>query len=75
MYRAVLSMEQEVELEPKGVEQLPPDVLLTVFSHCDTKALLAASGTCRQWHELADSDVLWERLLKVRWQWTWPGLA
>jgi ankyrin repeat protein len=39
---------------------LPPELKLAVFKHCDVKTLAIAAGTCKEWQALISDDNLWK---------------
>ncbi|KAF7296903.1 hypothetical protein MIND_00922100 [Mycena indigotica] len=42
--------------------QIPPDILRSIFSHCDVASALAIGTTCRRFHQLARARELWVAL-------------
>ncbi|KAK3919121.1 F-box/WD repeat-containing protein 4 [Frankliniella fusca] len=47
-------------------QDLPTDVLLSIFRYCDTRALLSLSQTCRRVNSIINEDFVWlERSRKV----------
>lgn len=42
---------------------LPPDVLYQIMENLDFVSLLRAGATCMRWHEVADSNLLWKKLV------------
>jgi hypothetical protein len=47
------------------LEDLTPDLLLSVFRHLDARGLVRAGATCAQWRSLASTDALWQQAWQV----------
>lgn len=43
---------------------IPKDILGEIFSHLDVKEIVRCSKTCKAWKEVADSNIIWGKLLK-----------
>ncbi|XP_015920687.2 F-box/WD repeat-containing protein 5 [Parasteatoda tepidariorum] len=51
-------------MEASELWHITPDpVLLYIFSHLSAKDLLNVRKTCKNWHRLANDELLWKRLL------------
>jgi hypothetical protein len=53
------------DLGSSNLEDLTPDLLLSVFRHLDASSLVNVSATCQQWRSLASTDALWEQAWQV----------
>mgnify|MGYP002804090912 FL=1 len=51
-------------MENMSIIDLPDDVLLAIFTHCDYKTLLIIAQVCKAFHRLASQDVLWRPISK-----------
>lgn len=56
----------EEESEQLLFQDLPVDVLLTIFRYCDIRSLLSLSQTCKRINSIINEDFVWlERSRKV----------
>ena len=49
-------------MENLSIVDLPDDVLLAIFTHCDYKTLLKVTQVCKTFSRLASQDVLWRKI-------------
>lgn len=54
-----------------NVNEIPTDLLESIFSYLDVKDLARTSLVCKQWSEISQNDRLWKNLVKK----TIPGKA
>ncbi|TPX53091.1 hypothetical protein PhCBS80983_g06363 [Powellomyces hirtus] len=57
---------QQPTRQQPGFDTLPPELLSKIFSYLDADFLACASGVCRLWNEMANSDVIWKHLCATR---------
>ncbi|GJP32182.1 hypothetical protein CLOM_g16779 [Closterium sp. NIES-68] len=58
--------------DSRSLDDLPPDVLLIIFSFLSRRTLATAAAVSRKWRHLASSDSLWEELLRSGDPEGWP---
>src|ERR1700690_364991 len=49
-------------LDPPGINGFPDDVLLEIFSHLDSRAVLRIVAVCKRWQVLSNAELPYERI-------------
>ncbi|XP_069101137.1 F-box/LRR-repeat protein 5-like [Argopecten irradians] len=63
----------EKEVEYRGIDTLPQELMLKIFSHLDPRQLCSCAQVSQRWNELATDGSLWTTILPVQWamgQWS-----
>jgi hypothetical protein len=60
--RSRIWLELEKILRFDMLSRIPSEVALRIFTLLDARSLCRASQVSRNWHRLADDDLLWHRL-------------
>ncbi|XP_060082201.1 F-box/LRR-repeat protein 5-like [Ylistrum balloti] len=63
----------EKEVEYKGIDTLPEELMLKVFSHLDPRQLCRCAQVSQRWNALSIDGSLWKTILPVQWsmgQWS-----
>ncbi|NXV14008.1 FBXL5 protein, partial [Cepphus grylle] len=59
--------ETEVTGHTTNITNLPPEVMLTIFSYLNPQELCQCSQVSTEWSQLAKTGSLWKHLYPVRW--------
>ncbi|XP_032840302.2 F-box/LRR-repeat protein 5 [Tyto alba] len=59
--------EAEVTGHTTNITNLPPEVMLTIFSYLNPQELCQCSQVSTEWSQLAKTGSLWKHLYPVRW--------
>uniref|UniRef100_A0A8C4U8Y5 F-box/LRR-repeat protein 5 n=1 Tax=Falco tinnunculus TaxID=100819 RepID=A0A8C4U8Y5_FALTI len=59
--------ETEVTGHTTNIANLPPEVMLTIFSYLNPQELCQCSQVSTEWSQLAKTGSLWKHLYPVRW--------
>ncbi|XP_033746571.1 F-box/LRR-repeat protein 5-like [Pecten maximus] len=63
----------EKEVEYRGIDNLPEELMLKIFSHLNPRQLCSCAQVSQRWNELATDGSLWKTILPVQWsmgQWS-----
>ncbi|XP_021343919.1 F-box/LRR-repeat protein 5-like [Mizuhopecten yessoensis] len=64
---------EKSEKEYKGIDTLPEELMLKIFSHLNPRELSHCAQVSQRWNELATDGSLWKTILPVQWsigQWS-----
>lgn len=48
------------------MDTLPAELLVHIFSYCDSNTIKACSQVCLAWHKVAEDDRVWEQHYKLQ---------
>jgi hypothetical protein len=69
------SCEKEEFQEKTTVLDLPPEIMLKIFTHLNPKDLCRSAQVCKSWSEVAMDGKLWQEVHPVRWAQGWLKLS
>ncbi|XP_064419861.1 F-box/LRR-repeat protein 5 isoform X1 [Latimeria chalumnae] len=59
--------DRETPVKPTHVSQLPPELMLKIFSYLTPQEMCYCSQVCTNWSDLAKTGTLWRHLFPVLW--------